>query len=64
MSFFVAVGAGGEICALWNILFSFGIKSRCVYEGVEKGADASNGENHPLLVDDNLSLSLQVRSSW
>ena len=51
MSFFVAVGAGGEICALWNILYSFGIKSRCVYEGVEKGTDASNGEKPSAVIN-------------
>ena len=55
-----------KICALWNILHSFRIKSRCEYEGVERVQTLATKKKHPLLltVDDNISLSLQVRGSW
>ena len=33
-------------------------------KGCPGGIDAKNGETHPLLVDDNPFLSLQVRGSW
>ena len=67
MSFFVAVGESGvKRCALWNILHSFRIKSRCEYEAVERVQTLATEKNHPLLltVDDNISLSLQVGGRW